>query len=150
MRRSGVALAGAQDTLNAWAQGTIPSPSNDGILTGEEAGGLKLDGTWLVTLAACDTGVGLSVAGDGVLGLRRGFIQSGVQNLMMTLWPVTVVETDDFMLDFYSALHGSGNAPEALATVQRDWLTKVRAERGLLPAVHIAGAFVLNAQGAVR
>jgi CHAT domain-containing protein len=84
------------------------------------------------------------------MGLRRGFLQAGVQNLLMTLWPVAVNETDDFLLDFYSAAHESGNAPAALAKVQRDWLTKIRAQRGLFPAVFFAGPFVLNAQGSLQ
>jgi len=29
--------------------------------------------------------------GRVVMGLRRGFVQAGVQNLLMTLWPVTDV-----------------------------------------------------------
>jgi CHAT domain-containing protein len=150
MRRSGVALAGAQETLDAWQRGQVPPARNDGILTAEEVCGMRLDGTWLVTLAACDTGFGTSVAGESVMGLRRGFLQAGVQNLLMTLWPVAVNETDDFLLDFYSAAHESGNAPAALAKVQRDWLTKIRAQRGLFPAVFFAGPFVLNAQGSLQ
>ena len=150
MRRSGVALAGAQDTLEAWEHGKIMPTGDDGILTAEEAGGLHLAGTWLVTLAACDTGVGAPVAGEGVMGLRRGFIQAGVQNLLLTLWPVAVTETDDFMSDFFSAVHENGNAPAALANVQRDWLVKVRARQGLLPAVFFAGSFVLNSQGPLQ
>jgi CHAT domain-containing protein/Tfp pilus assembly protein PilF len=150
MRRSGVALARAQDTLDAWAHGQVPPASDDGILTAEEVGGMNLDGTWLVTLAACDTGTGTSVASEGVMGLRRGFIQAGAQNLLMTLWPVAVDETDDFLLDFYSAVHKSGCAPEALANVQRDWLVRTRARKGLFAAVFFAGPFVLNAQGPVQ
>src|SRR5439155_3167428 len=77
MHRSGLALAGAQATLEAWKRGEVPPTDNDGIVTAEEVGGLKLDGTWLVTLSACDTGTGEARSGEGVLGLRRGFIQAG-------------------------------------------------------------------------
>jgi CHAT domain-containing protein len=87
-------------------------------------------------------------AGEGVLGLRRGFALAGTQNLLMTLWPVYDKPTGDFMLDFYGALHRSGNAPQSLAEVQRDWLVKMRKEHGLLPAVILAGAFVMSSQDA--
>jgi hypothetical protein len=56
MHRSGLALAGAQRTLEAWAEGEVPPSDNDGIVTAEEVGGLKLKGTWLVVLSACETG----------------------------------------------------------------------------------------------
>lgn len=50
MHRSGLALAGAATTLQAWARGEVPPTENDGIVTAEEAGELKLAGTWLVVL----------------------------------------------------------------------------------------------------
>jgi tetratricopeptide (TPR) repeat protein len=99
MHRSGLALAGAQATLDAWKRGEVPPMDNDGILTAEEAGGLKLEGTWLVTLSACDTGTGEVRSGEGVLGLRRGFIQAGAQNLLLTLWSVADEETGKLMVD---------------------------------------------------
>ena len=77
MHRSGLALAGAQATLDEWAQGRTPPTESDGIVTAAEAGELKLSGTWLVTLSACETGTGTARAGEGVLGLRRGFLQAG-------------------------------------------------------------------------
>ncbi len=147
MLRSGLALAGAQATLDAWKRGEVPPMDNDGIVTAEEVGGLKLEGTWLVTLSACDTGTGEARSGEGVLGLRRGFVQAGAQNLLMTLWSVADEETAKLMVDFYSAARKTGNAPLALAEVQRDWLIKLRKERGLSDAVRIAGPFIMSSQG---
>jgi CHAT domain-containing protein len=147
MLRSGIALAGAQKTLRAWARGETPPADNDGIVTAEEVGGLKLDATWLVVLSACDTGSGEARAGEGVIGLRRGFIQAGAQNLLMTLWPISDETTVQIMLDFYDAAFKSGNAPQALADTERDWLVKLRKERGLLPAVQLAGPFIMSSQG---
>src|SRR5438876_965997 len=126
MHRSGLALAGAQSTLQAWGRGKGPSIENDGIVTAEEVGGLKLNGTWLVVLSACDTGSGEARAGEGVMGLRRGFIQAGEQNLLMTLWPISDQTTVQIMLDFYDAAEKIKNAPQALADVQRDWLVTLR------------------------
>jgi tetratricopeptide (TPR) repeat protein/CHAT domain-containing protein len=150
MHRSGLALAGAQRTLEAWKRGEAPPPDNDGILTAEEVSGLKLRGTWLVTLSACDTGTGEARAGEGVLGLRRGFLQAGAQNLLMTLWPVADQETVDFMMEFYETALKTGDPGRALAEAQREWLVKLRKERGLLDAVRLAGPFILSSQGPIK
>jgi tetratricopeptide (TPR) repeat protein len=147
MHRSGLAVAGAQTTLQAWARGDVPPTENDGIVTAEEVGGLKLNDTWLVVLSACDTGGGEAKAGEGVMGLRRGFVQAGTQNLLMTLWPISDETTVNIMLDFYDAAFKTGNAPQALADTQRDWLVKLRKEKGLLPAVRLAGPFIMSSQG---
>jgi tetratricopeptide (TPR) repeat protein len=147
MHRSGLALAGAQTTIEAWKRDEVPPVENDGILTAEDVSTLDLQGTWLVTLSACDTGSGEARAGEGVMGLRRGFIQAGAQNLLMTLWPISDEVTVQIMSDFYDAAHRSGNAPEALAEVQRNWLVKLRAEKGLAQAVNLAGPFIMSSQG---
>ena len=147
MHRSGLAMAGAQTTLQAWGRGDVPPTENDGIVTAEEVGGLKLDGTWLVVLSACDTGGGEAKAGEGVMGLRRGFIQAGAQNLLMTLWPISDQTTVQIMLDFYDAAFKNGNAPQALADTQREWLVKLRKERGLSTSVQLAGPFIMSSQG---
>jgi tetratricopeptide (TPR) repeat protein len=147
MHRSGLALAGAQTTVEAWKHEEVPQVENDGILTAEDVSTLDLQGTWLVTLSACDTGSGQVRAGEGVMGLRRGFIQAGAQNLLMTLWPISDEVTVQIMSDFYEAAHKSGNAPEALAEVQRKWLLKLRTEKGLAQAVNLAGPFIMSSQG---
>ena len=150
MHRSGLALAGAQRTLDAWTKGEAPLSDNDGIVTAEEVGGLKLKGTWLVVLSACDTGTGEAKAGEGVLGLRRGFIQAGAQNLLMTLWPISDMTTVQIMRDFYYRALASGNAPQSLLDVQREWLVRLRKENGLVYAVNRAGPFIMSSQGNVR
>ena len=147
MHRSGLALAGANTTIAAWKRGEAPPIEEDGILTAEDVSTLDLKGTWLVTLSACDTGSGEARAGEGVMGLRRGFVEAGAQNLLMSLWPISDEFTVQIMSDFYDGAHQSGNAPEALAKVQRDWLVKLRKEQGLARAVNLAGPFIISSQG---
>src|SRR5271165_4102021 len=147
MHRSGLALAGAQTTIEAWKRDEVPPVENDGILTAEDVSTLDLQGTWLVTLSACDTGSGEARAGEGVMRLRRGFIQAGAQNLLMTLWPISDEVTVQIISDFYEAAHNIGNAPKALADVQRKWLLKLRTEKGLAQAVNLAGPFIMSSQG---
>jgi CHAT domain-containing protein len=65
----------------------------------------------------------------------------------MTLWPISDETTVQIMLDFYDAALKTGNAPQALADTERDWLVKLRKERGLLDAVRLAGPFIMSSQG---
>lgn len=147
MRASGIALAGAQSTLKSWSERKAPATEADGVLTAEEVAALDLDGTWLVTLSACETGVGEARSGEGVLGLRRSFMMAGAENLLMTLWPVSDQTTPEIMADFYREALKTGNAPGSLAKVQREWLVKLRKEKGLLEAVRDAGPFVMATIG---
>jgi CHAT domain-containing protein len=80
------------------------------------------------------------------MGLRRGFIQSGARNLLMTLWPIRDETTAQIMTDFYDAAFKTGDAPQSLADTQRDWLMKLRKEKGLLAAVRLAGPFIMSSQ----
>jgi CHAT domain-containing protein len=147
MHRSGLALAGAKNTLKLWEEGKFVDPANDGILTAEEASQLDLSETWLTVLSACDTGSGVARAGEGVLGLRRAFAMAGTQNLLLTLWPVDDSFTKDFMVSFYKEALKTGNAPKAMAKMQKEWLIKLRDERSISQAVKLAGPFVLTFRG---
>lgn len=86
-----------------------------------------------------------------MLGLRRGFIQAGAQNLLITLWPIRDDLTVQVMLDFYQHAFATDDAPRALAETQRDWLVKLRGQPGekdnLLAAVRSAGPFIITTQG---
>ena len=155
MDRSFLAFSGAKKTFEAWGEEKFPPPGGDGVLTAREAGMLDLDGTWLVTLSACDTGSGAAASGEGVMGLRRGFVKAGARNLLFTLWPTEDKTTAGLMTDFYEKALANGDAPGTLEQVQRDLLTSLRtkyeaafgreAATGL--AARLAGPFVLSFQG---
>jgi CHAT domain-containing protein len=147
MHRSGLALAGANVTVSNWISGRVPAPENDGVLLADEVVDLNLSGTWLVVLSACETALGESCRGEGVLGLRRAFVQAGAQHLMMTLWPVGDAYTSEFMIGFYQRAMASGDAPTALAELQRKELRRLRSVKDVQAAVQRAGAFVLSSQG---
>lgn len=143
MLQSGLVLAGAQRTLDAWKRGR-PSPDADnGILTAAESALLPLSHTWLVVLSGGD--LGPADASNATLGLRRGFLRAGTDNLLLSLW--SGPDNNRFLADFYQAAMKSGNAPGALAQVQSDWLGRMKQEKGVAQAVRCAGAYVLNFQG---
>jgi len=103
--RAGLALAGA----NLHQQ-----PRDDGILTALEASSLNLWGTRLVTLSACDTGVGEVRNGEGVYGLRRAFVLAGAETLVTSLWPVSDYIARDMMTAYYTGLRAGLGRGEAL------------------------------------
>jgi CHAT domain-containing protein len=121
-------------------------PEHDGVLTAQEVATLDLRGTALVVLSACDSGLGESWTGEGVLGLRRAFVQAGARNLVLTLWPIEDRSTTSLILEFYQFWQRTGDARRALAEVQRAWLKRLRAERGSAAAARVAGPLILSYQ----
>jgi CHAT domain-containing protein len=108
MLRSGIALAGANDTLAG-------TGDPDGVLFAHEVLDLDLAGTELVVLAACDSGLGRVSAGHGVYGLRRAFSIAGARSQLMSLWQVPSTETAELVIDFYCLLGEGVGRAEALA-----------------------------------
>ena len=94
--RSGIAVAGANNALKFG-----DTERSGGIVTAEKILSLKLRGTDMVVLSACDTGLGKVKAGEGVYGLRRAFTQAGTRSLVMSMWQVPDQETKELMVEFY-------------------------------------------------
>ena len=147
MYRSWIGLARANETFEAWRHGTVPDPLTDGVLTAAEAAQLPLNGTWLVTMSACDTGLGVGRSGEGVMGLRRAFALAGASHVLMTLWPVQDDRARMFMEAFYADALGSNDAAGALGRVQRHLLSDWRMKESPARAARFAGAFVINSVG---
>jgi hypothetical protein len=97
---SGLALAGA----NRGLKGSRDKDGMDGIHTAYEALSLDLDGTELVVLSACETGLGSIQQGEGVYGLRRAFQEAGAGTVLSTLWKVDDTATTEWMESFYTLL----------------------------------------------
>jgi CHAT domain-containing protein/Tfp pilus assembly protein PilF len=95
--RSGLAFAGANRRGAADGMG-------DGIITARELAGLDLQGTRLVVLSACETGLGDVHNGEGVYGLRRALVIAGAETQVISLWKVSDRTTCDLMTDFYGRL----------------------------------------------
>jgi len=105
MLHSGLALTGAN--LNRLG-------GDSGILTALEASNLNLWGTKVVTLSACDTGIGKVKEGEGVFGLRRAFVLAGAESMVMSLWQVSDYTTREMITAYYTGLKNGRGRGEAL------------------------------------
>ena len=128
--RCGLALAGANRLMDESQKGD--SQTEDGVLTAFEASGLNLIGTELVTLSACETGVGEVKSGEGVYGLRRAFQHAGARAVLMSLWKVPDKETCDLMVKFYDNwLSGGHTKKEALRRATLEVMKDCREKYGV-------------------
>lgn len=87
----------------AFAQIPDSTAGEDGILFAAEAYDLELSAD-LVVLSSCESGLGKLVQGEGMISMTRGFLYSGVQNVLFSLWKVSDRHTRDLMVEFYGKL----------------------------------------------
>ena len=111
--RSGLAFAGFN---------TRASAGEDGVLTALEAAGLRLRGTRLVVMSACETGVGDVATGEGVYGLRRALVMAGAESQLMSLWKVDDYATAELMQLYYDRILSGDDRSESLRQVQLELL----------------------------
>jgi len=78
-----------------------PDAESDGILTVNKLYSTKIDAD-LVTLSACETGLGKIANGDDIVGLTRGFLYAGSSSIVASLWKVDDLATADLMTRFYT------------------------------------------------
>lgn len=95
---------------------------NDGFLTSDEILTLNLKAD-LIVVSACDTGRGY-LTGDGVIGLSRSLMASGVSSLILSLWEVDDLASAVFMTEFHKHYKQSQNKAQAL----REAMLKIKEE----------------------
>ena len=95
---SALLFAGANRTLR---QEPPQESGDDGILTAFEVAGMHLQGTELVVLSACDTGLGDRAVSGEELGLRRAFRIAGADSVLTSMWKVDDPSTALLMDKFY-------------------------------------------------
>ena len=123
--RSGLMLANAGATVSGSRMPNLVSNDN-GILTAYEAMNLDLEGTELVVLSACETGLGDIRAGEGVYGLQRAFQVAGAEALIMSMWKVDDAATQLLMTNFYSAWAMLGDKSKAFREAQLKLMAKYK------------------------
>ena len=87
-----------------------PTGDEDGSLYSGEIYNIKINAD-LVTLSACETGLGKIAKGEGIVGLSRALQYAGANNLIVSLWAVADESTSKLMIKFYEQhLHNNYNA----------------------------------------
>lgn len=95
-------------------------PSMMGLLQVRGIRQLHLNAS-LVTLSACDTGVG-PVGEEGTADIVNAFIEVGAQSVDTTLWEFDDQATAELMIDFYRQLGRGATKADALRHAQIDML----------------------------
>ena len=96
--------------------------TEDGLLQVREIRALHLKAK-LVTLSACNTGVG-PVEEPGVVNLVNAFIEAGADTVVSTLWELEDHSTEHLMTTFYSQLAAHKRKVEALRSAQLELLNE--------------------------
>lgn len=113
------------------------------FLTAEHIRSADLSGVELITLSACDSGIGRPTAGQGMLGFQTAFMSAGVKSVLVSLWPVPDQATAALMTAFYRELWAGGkSASEALRLAQ----SEIRTQKGYEAPLYWA-AWVLVGKG---
>jgi len=82
----------------------------------------------LVTLSACDSGLGQEMGGEGLVGLVRAFQFAGARSVVASLWSVSDASTAVLMKRFYTYLRQGKTKDEALRAAQLDLIRSQKSE----------------------
>jgi CHAT domain-containing protein/tetratricopeptide (TPR) repeat protein len=133
LQRSGLVFAGANRP--------DANPSDDGYLTAAEATAMDLEGTELVTLSACETGLGGVQSGEGVYGLQRSLAVAGARSTLLSLWKVDDGMTATFMERYYNKLKAGQGRADALRDTQAEFRNH---KNSTYNDIRVWGAFQLS------
>ncbi|MCL4489619.1 MAG: CHAT domain-containing tetratricopeptide repeat protein, partial [Chloroflexi bacterium] len=118
-----LALHGIADTKlpdrSALVLGSDSTAGEDGLLQTREISRLRLNAE-LVTLSACDTGIGRLQGQEGMANLVRAFLFAGSRSVVAALWEVDDTFTASLMKRFYSNLALGEDVGRALQHAKRE------------------------------
>ena len=72
----------------------------------------------LVTLSACESGLGREAKAEGLIGLARAFQHAGARSVVASLWAISDRSTAGFMESFYERLRAGVARDRALQEAQ--------------------------------
>ena len=122
--------------------GVDPTSHDDGLLQVREIIRLRFNAD-LVTLSACNTGVGKLQGQEGVTNLVEAFLVSGAKAVVASLWSADDTYTLALMERFYTHIAEGQDKAAALRQAKLDLLTQY----GRQVSPYYWGAFVLVGDG---
>ncbi len=81
----------------------------------------------LVTLSACQLAFSDVNPGDDLVGMTRAILYAGASSVLLALWSVNAITTEQWMLDFYDKIRANG-APQTKAHAFREATLALRAK----------------------
>ncbi len=109
------------DQLPEYSYLAFTTNNEENLLFVKDLYNLKLNAN-LVTLSACETGIGELRRGEGFLSLARAFFYSGAKSIASTLWKVNDASSSDIMGDFYQYLAKGSTKDQALRQAKLNFL----------------------------
>jgi CHAT domain-containing protein len=96
-------------------------PPEDGLLYTYEVYGIPMNAK-MVVLSSCNTGNGILSSGEGILSLARGFLYSGCQSVVMSMWEIDDRSGTEVMKMFYDNLRQGKSKSQALKASRTAYL----------------------------
>jgi tetratricopeptide (TPR) repeat protein len=93
--------------------------NEDGFLRLTEVMSLKMNPD-VVALAACQTGLGRHISGEGTMGMGRAFQYAGARSVLMSMWSVSEESSVKLMESFFSHFKAGKSKLEAMRSARRD------------------------------
>lgn len=93
----------------------------DGYVTAADWLGLRLKSD-LTVVAACDSGGGEPVSGEGMVGLPFGLFAAGNRSTLLTLWSVYDEATAEFIRRFYEHVQSGKRFSTALSLTKQEFM----------------------------
>jgi CHAT domain-containing protein/Tfp pilus assembly protein PilF len=84
----------------------------------------------LIVLSACQTALGKQIAGEGLIGLTRGFMYAGAPRVMASLWKVDDEATAELMKKFYEGMLRNGQTPAQSLRSSQIWMSQQKRWKG--------------------
>jgi CHAT domain-containing protein len=98
-----------------------PDKEEDGLLNTWEVYGIPLKARMAI-LSSCNTGTGMLHSGEGILSLARGFMHSGCESVVMSLWEIDDMSGSDMIEGFYRSLKKGTSKSISLRRARLDYI----------------------------